>query len=319
MNVIGTKWVFKNKYDDSGIITRNKARLVAKGYNQVEGIDYDETFTLVARLEAVRVLLAFACMSGFKLFQMDVKSAFLNGIVNEEIYVSQPLGFEDHKHPEYVYKLKKALYGLKQALHQWNERLSLFLLSHEYERGKVDKTLFIKKVGTDIILVQIYVDDIVFGSSNVKLCEDFVKAMQGEFEMSMMGELSFFLGLQVKQSKEGTFTCQSKYCKNILKKFEMEACTAATTPMSTNCYLEADEAKPEVNQTMYRGLIGSLLYLTASRPDIMFVVCLCARFQSCPKESHLKATKRILKYLKGTISMGLWYPYLISYTFGRLF
>ena len=189
MNVIGTKWVFINKSDDSGIITRNKARLVAKGYNQVEGIDYDETSAPVARLEAVRLLLAFACMSGFKLFQMEVISASLNGIVNEEIYVSQPPSFEDHKHPEHVYKLKKALYGLKQASRQWYERLSLFLLSREYERGKVDKTLFIKKARTDIILVQIYVDDIVFGSSNVKLCEDFVKAMQGEFEMSMMGEL----------------------------------------------------------------------------------------------------------------------------------
>jgi len=177
MNVICTKWVFRNKSDDSGIITRNKARLVAKGYNQAEGIDYDETFAPVVRLKAIRLLLAFACMSGFKLFQMDVKSAFLNGFVNEEIYVSQPPGFEDHKHPECVYKLKKALYGLKQAPRQWYERLSFFLLSHEYEKGKVDKTLFIKKVGPDIILVQIYVDDIVFGSSNVKLCEDFVKAM----------------------------------------------------------------------------------------------------------------------------------------------
>ena len=191
----------------------------------------------MARLEAVRLLLAFACMSGFKLFQMDVKIVFLNGIVNEEIYVSQPPGFEDHKYPKYLYKLKKALYGLKQAPHQWYERLSPFLLSHEHERGNVEKTLFIKKAGTNIILVQIYVDDIVFGSSNAKLCDHFVKAMQGELEMSMMGKLSFFLGLQVKQSKEGIFVCQSKYCKDILKKFEMEACKGATTPMSTNCYL----------------------------------------------------------------------------------
>jgi len=143
--------------------------------------------------------------------------------------------------------------------------------------------------------------------------------MQGEFKMSMMGELSFFLGLQVKQSKEGIFICQSKYYKEIHKKFEMEACKAATIPMPTNCYLEADELGPEVNQTMYKGLIGSLLYLTASRPDIMFVVCLCARFQFCPKESHLKAAKKILKYLKGTINMGLWYPslspiYLVGYS-----
>ena len=168
--------------------------------------------------------------------------------------------------------------------------------------------MFIKKADSKVILVQIYVDDIIFGSTNAKLCEDFVQAMQGEFEMSMMGELSFFLGLQVKQSKKGILVCQSKYYNDILKKFHMEAHKVAAMPMSTNCYLGANEAAPEVDQTKYRGLIGSLRYLTARRPNIMFVVCLCARFQSCPKESHLKATKRILKYLKGTTSMGLWYP-----------
>jgi len=162
MNVIGTKWVFINKSGDSGVITKNKARLVAKGYNQEEGINYDETFTLVARLEAVRLLLAFACMNGFKLFQMGMKSVFLNGIVNEEIFVSQPPEFEDHLYPNHVYKLKKALYALKQAPRQWYERLSHFLLSHNYERGRIDKTLFIKKSNSVVILVQIYVDDIIF-------------------------------------------------------------------------------------------------------------------------------------------------------------
>jgi len=193
MNIIRTKWVFRNKLDESGVITRNRERLVAKGYNQEEGIDYDETFTPVARLEVVRLLLAFACMSGFKLFQMDVKSVFLNGIINEEVFVSQPPGFEDHLHPNHVYKLKKALYGLKQSPRQWCERLSNFLLSNGYERGKIDKTLFIKKSNSEIILVQIYVDDIIFGATNDSLCEEFVAAMQGEFEMSMMGGfLSFF-------------------------------------------------------------------------------------------------------------------------------
>jgi len=138
------QWVFRNKLDESGVITRNKARLVAKGYNQEEGIDYGETFAPVARLEDVRLLMAFPCMSGFKLFQMDVKSAFLNGIINEEVYVEQPPSFEDHQHPNHVYKLKKALYGLKQAPRQWYERLSNFLLSNGYERGMIDKTLFIK-------------------------------------------------------------------------------------------------------------------------------------------------------------------------------
>jgi len=162
MNVIETKWVFINKMDESGVITKNKTRLVAKGYNQEEGIDYDETFAPMAILEVERLLLAFACMSGFKLFHMDVKSAFLNGFISEEVYVSQPLGYEDHKHPDHVYKLEKALYGLKQAPKKWYERLNNFLLSHGYDRGKIDKTLFIKKSKSAIILVQIYVDDIIF-------------------------------------------------------------------------------------------------------------------------------------------------------------
>jgi len=165
MNIIGSKWIFRNKLDEDGMITRNKARLVAKGYNQEGGIDYGETFAPVARLEAVRLLLAFACMSGFKLFQMDVKSAFLNGYINEEVYVDQPPGFEDHQYPNHVFKLKKALYGLKQAPRKWYERLNNFLLSHGYERGMIDKTLFIKKANSEIILVQIYVDDIIFGAT----------------------------------------------------------------------------------------------------------------------------------------------------------
>jgi len=290
MNIIGSKWVSRNKLDQDGVITRKKGRLVAKDYNQEEGIDYGETFAPVARLEVVRLLFAFACMSGFKFFQMDVKSVFLNGYINEEVYVDQPPGFEDHKHPNHVFKLKKALYGLKQAPRQWYERLSNILLSHGYERGTVDKTLFIKKSNAEIILVQIYVDDIIFGATQDSLCEEFVVAMKGEFEMSMMGELSYFLGLQVKQTKDGIFLCQSKYSKEILKKFEMESCKEASTPMPSSCYMDDDTAGKSVDQTKYRGLIGSLLYLTASRPDIMFAVCLCARYKQILK-SHFKAAK----------------------------
>jgi len=190
--------------------------------------------------------------------------------------------------------------------------LSNFLLSHGYERGKTDKTLFVKKALNDIILVQVYVDDIIFGPTNQTLCEQFVAAMQGEFEMSMMGELNYFLGLQIKQLNHGTFLSQTKDCKELLKKFDMENCKEISTPMATNCYLDSNEKGTSVDQTKYRGLIGSLLYLTASRPDIMFSVCLCARFQSNPKESHFTATKRILKYLQGTTTVGLWYPSEVS-------
>ncbi|XP_014506414.1 uncharacterized protein LOC106766179 [Vigna radiata var. radiata] len=210
LQVIGTKWVFQNKMDDSGEIIKNK--------------------------------------------------------------VEQPPGFEDFEYPDHVYKLKKALYGLKQAPRSWYERLSEFLMKKGYSRGK------------------------------------FSKVMQEEFEMSMMGELTYFLGLQVKQTTDGIFIHQSKYCNYLLKRFKMTKCKDVATPMATNCYLDLDEAGKNVDQRMFRGMIGSLLYLTASRPDIMHSVCLCARFQSAPKESHLIVVKRILKYLKGTKNHGLWYP-----------
>ena len=305
---IGTRWVYRNKLDESGIIIRNKARLVAQGYSQEEGIDYDETYAPVARLEAIRILLAFASIMNFKLYQMDVKSAFLNGYIQEEVYVSQPPGFESFEHPDYVFKLKKALYGLKQAPRAWYDRLSNFLLQKGFKRGTVDTTLFIERSGKDILLVQIYVDDIIFGATNDNLCKKFSELMQSEFEMSMMGELTFFLGLQIKQLNDGIYIHQSKYCRELLKRFGMDSCKSASTPMSVACYLDQDEAGKAVEVTKYRGIIGSLLYLTASRPDIMFSVCMCARFQAKPKESHLTAVKRIMKYLKGTTNTGLYYP-----------
>ena len=251
--------------DEHGVITRNKARLVAKGYNQEEGIDYDETYAPMARLEAVRLLLAFSCIKGFKLFQMDVKSTFLNGYINEEVFVSQAPGFEDHQHPEYVFKLKKALYGLKQAPRQWYERLSVFLTSQGYDIGTYDNTLFTKRKGEDIILVQVYVDDIIFESTNEELCETFVEIMKSEFEISMMGVLNYFLGLQVKQLKDDIFLNQAKYCKDLLRKFEMDKCKSISTPFSTSCHLDHDMVGNPVDETKYRGLIRPLLYLTASR------------------------------------------------------
>ena len=218
ISVVGTKWVFRNKTDSDGIITRNKARLVAKGYSQQEGIDYDETYAPVARLEAIRIFLAYAAHMKFKVFQMDVKSAFLNGELEEEVYVEQPPGFVDPRYPDYVYRLDKALYGLKQAPRAWYETLAQFLIESGFTRGTIDKTLFYLKNGKDLLLVQIYVDDIIFGSTNDKLCKKFSKLMQSRYQMSMMGEMSYFLGLQVKQTDDGIFINQSKYTKNLLKK-----------------------------------------------------------------------------------------------------
>jgi hypothetical protein len=306
--VIGTKWVFRNKLDEHGTIIRNKARLVAQGYRQEEGIDYDETFALVARLEAIRLFLAYASHKNFKVFQMDVKSAFLNGKLSEEVYVAQPPGFPDPKHPNHVYRLDKALYGLKQAPRAWYDTLSTFLLSKGFERGKIDNTLFLRKVKGHIILVQIYVDDIIFGSTKPSMCDKFASLMKSEYKMSMMGELTYFLGLQIKQSEKGIFISQGKYVSDMLKKFDLTSCSSMKTPMAPPLTLDKDSLGKSVNVTLYRGMIGSLLYLTASRPDIMYSTCLCARYQSDPKESHLTAVKRIFRYLKGTPNLGLWYP-----------
>ncbi|GJT90111.1 retrovirus-related pol polyprotein from transposon TNT 1-94 [Tanacetum coccineum] len=257
MTIIGTKWVFRNKLDENGVVSRNKARLVAQGYNQQEGIDYDETYAPVARLESIRILLAYACALDFKLFQMDVKSAFLNGFINEEVYVAQPPGFIDFEKPNHVYKLKKALYGLKQAPKAWYDRLKAFLIKHEYKIGMVDNTLFTKKKSSNLIIVQIYVDDIIFGSTCQDMCDDFAKIMHDEFEMSMMGELNFFLGLQIKQMEDGIFFNQSKYIKEMLKKFGLEDSKPMKTPMSSDTKLTKDEECESVDSTKYRGMIGT--------------------------------------------------------------
>jgi hypothetical protein len=190
-NVVGTKWVFCNKQDEHGVVTRNKARLVAKGYSQVEGLDFDETYAPVARLESIHILLAYATYHGFKLYQMDVKSAFLNGPIKEEVYVKQPPDFENSEYPTHVYKLSKALYGLKQAPRAWYECLRDFLITNGFKVGSADPTLFTKTIAKDLFICQIYVDDIIFGSTNKSSCEEFSRIMIQKFEMSMIGELKY--------------------------------------------------------------------------------------------------------------------------------
>jgi hypothetical protein len=197
-NVVGTKWVFRNNQDEHGVVTRNKARLVAKGYSQVEGLDFDETYAPVVRLESIRILLAYATYHGFKLYKMDMKSAFLNGPIKEEVYVEQPLGFEDSEYPNHVCKLSKALYGLKQAPRAWYECLRYFLTTNGFKVGKNDPTLFTKTIAKYLFICQIYVDDIIFGSTNKSSCEEFSRIMIHKLEMSMMGELKYFLRFQIK-------------------------------------------------------------------------------------------------------------------------
>ncbi|GJR44611.1 putative ribonuclease H-like domain-containing protein [Tanacetum coccineum] len=280
---IRTKWVFRNKKDERGIVVRNKARLVAQGYTQEKVIDYDEVFAHVARIEAIST-------------------------IKEEVYVCQPPGFEDPQFPDKVYKVEKALYCLHQAPKAWYKTLSTYLLENGFRRGTIDKTLFIKKDKGDILLVQVYVDDIIFGSTKKSLYVEFEHMMHKRFQMSSIGELTFFLWLQVKQKDDGIFISQDKYMADILKKFDFATLKTASTLIETNKALLKDEEAEDVDVHLYRSMIRSSMYLTASRPDIMFDVCACARFQVTPKVSHLHAVKRIFRYLKGQPKLGLWYP-----------
>jgi hypothetical protein len=250
-NVVGTKWVFRNKQDEHGVVTRNKARLMAKGYAQVIGLDFRETFAPVARLESIRILLAYVAHHSFKLFQMDVKSVFLNGPIKEELYMEQPPGFEDDRYPDHVYKLSKALYGLKQVSRAWYECLRDFLISNAFKVGNADPTLFTKTCNDDFFVCQIYVDDIIFGSTNQKSCEEFSRVMMQKFEMSMIGELNYFLGFQVKQLKEGTFIPQTKYTQDLLKRFGMKDTKPAKTPMGTDGHLDLNKGGKFVDQKAY--------------------------------------------------------------------
>ncbi|GJR04078.1 putative ribonuclease H-like domain-containing protein [Tanacetum coccineum] len=276
---IGTKWVYRNKKDER-----------------------------VARIKAIRLFLAYASFKDFVVYQMDVKSAFLYGKIEEEVYVYQPPGFADPEFPNRVYKVEMALYGLYQAPRAWYETLSTYLLDNGFQKGQIDKTLFIKRVKSNILLVQVYVDDIIFGSTKKKLCTEFEKLMHKKFQMSSTGELTFFLGLKMTQKNDGIFISQDKYVDETLKKFGFSTMKIASTPMETSKPLLKDAEAKDVDVHLYRSMIGSLMYLTSSRSDIMFAVCACARFQVTPKVSHLYAVKRIFRYLKCQPKLGLWYP-----------
>nr|GEY56456.1 putative ribonuclease H-like domain-containing protein [Tanacetum cinerariifolium] len=249
-------------------------------HTQEEGIDYEEVFAPVTRIEAIRLFLAYASFVGFMVYQIDVKSAFLYETIEEEVYAPRA-GYET---------------------------LANYLLENGFQRGKIDQTLFIKKQKGDILLVQIYVYDIIFGAINKDLCKSFEKLMKDKFHMSSIRELTFFLGLQVKQKKDGIFISHDKYLAKILRKFGLTEGKSASTPIDTEKPLLKDPDGEDVDVHTYRSMISSLMYLTSSRPDIMFTVCACVRFQVTPKASYLYAVKRIFRYHKGKPNMGLWYP-----------
>nr|GEV54614.1 retrovirus-related Pol polyprotein from transposon TNT 1-94 [Tanacetum cinerariifolium] len=267
------KWLFKNKHDEENTVIRNKTHLVVRGYQQEEGIDFEESFTPVARMEAIRIFLAYAAHKGFTVYQMDVKTTFLHGSLKEDVYVCQPDGFIDVDHPSQVYKLEKALYGLKQASRAWYDELSTFLLQNGFSKGIIDLTLFTRRFDDDILVVQVYVDDIIFHSTGPRYATLFSNLMKSRFKMSMMGEMTFFLGLQVNQSPSGIFINQSNYVNEILKKYGLNTCDIIGTPMDIKDKLDLDQIGTSDDATRYCSMIGALMYLTSSRPDIVHATC----------------------------------------------
>nr|GEU67016.1 retrovirus-related Pol polyprotein from transposon TNT 1-94 [Tanacetum cinerariifolium] len=281
--------------------------MVVRGYRQKEGIDFEESFAPVARMEAIRIFLAYAAHKSFIVFQIDVNTAFLHGTLKEHVYVCQPKGFIDTDHLSHVYNLKKALYGLKQAPRAMYDELSMFLLQNHFFKGTIDPIMFITRFDDDVLVVQVYVDDIIFGSTKLRYTQLFSDLMKSCFKISMMGEMTSFLGLQVNKSPCGIFINQSNYVLEILKKYGIETCDPVGTPMEIKEKFDLYQNETLVDATKYRSMIGAIMYLMSSRPYTIHATCLCARYQAKPIEKHLKDVKRIFCYLRGTVNMGLWY------------
>ncbi|BBG99019.1 BURP domain-containing protein, partial [Prunus dulcis] len=283
--IVGVKWIFKVKLNLDGSVQKNKARLVAKGYTQKPGIDFNETFAPVARLDTVRTLIALAAQKRWKLFQLDVKSAFLNGVLHEEVYVDQPPGFVVKDKEDRVYRLKKALYGLKQAPRAW--------ISEESSEA----TLYVKAAENDII----------YTGSSEELVMSFKTEMMKRYEMTDLGLLHHFLGLGVIQAESYIFLHQKKYARTLLDKFGFKDCKAVSTPLAMNEKLSKEDGSEQADEKVYRQIVGSLLYLTATRPDIMFAASLLARYMHGPTKKHMGTAKRVLRYIQGTLDYGIAY------------
>lgn len=317
---IGVKWVFRTKLNENGEVDKLKARLVAKGYAQQQGIDYNEVFAPVARWDTIRMVLALAAQKGWNVYQLDVKSAFLHGELTEDVYVEQPPGYVRKGEEEKVYKLKKALYGLKQAPRAWYSKIEAYFVKEGFERCDHEHTLFVKTGGGKrILIVSLYVDDLIFTGNDACMFESFKKSMKIEFDMTDLGKMKYFLGVEIQQNSEGIYLSQKKYACELLEKFGLQNCNSVKNPIVPGFKLSKKGEGARIDATAYKQLIGSLMYITVTRPDLMYVVCLLSRYMASPNELHMHAAKRVLRYLKGTVELGVFYKRgdvkdLVAYT-----
>lgn len=305
--VIGVKWFFKTKLNEKGKVDKFKARLVAKGFHQTHGVDFHEVFAPVARWDTIRLILGVSAQRGWEVYQLDVKSAFLHRELSEEVYVEQPKGFESGEDSDKVYKLKKALYGLRQAPRAWYSKIEGYFTREGFTKCFCEHTLFVKVKGDDVLIVSLYVDDLIYASSSSTMLEDFKAYMMTEFSMTDLGRMKYFLGVEVTQDETGIFIGQKKYANEVLSRFGMEGCNAVRIPMVPGCKLTREGSGAMVDATMFKQLVGSLRYLTATRPDLIYSVNLVSRYMEGPTEQHLLAAKRIMRYVQGTKDYGIQY------------
>jgi hypothetical protein len=298
--VVSSKWIYKTKHSVDGSIDKYKARFVARGFSQKEGTDYEETFVCVVRYTLMRAILVISTVMKWKLYQMDVKTTLLNGVIEEEVYVEQPQGFETHDSETSVCILKKSFYGLKKSPRAWYGRIDIFLMSLGFAKSKENSNLYFKVMDGGPVILLLYVDD-SFQTGDEKIITESKRKLVAKFEMKDLFMMHYFLGLEVSQRPSEIFLNQGKYVIEILKRFRMMDCNSMPTPMVKNMKLFSDTSSEIVDATMYRQMIVSLMYLTNIRPDICFAMNTLSRYMVDFRSVHLVATKHVLRYLKGTI------------------
>jgi hypothetical protein len=303
---VGCKWVFTIKHTPEGTVDRYKARLVAKGYTQTYGIDYEETFAPVAKMSSVRTLISCAVNFDWSIYQMDVKNAFLHGDLHEEVYMQIPPGFESNHNTGKVLRLHRSLYGLKQSPRAWFDRFRQAMLKRGYRQSNADHTLFYKHANKKVAILIVYVDDIVITGNAIEEISGLKHHLAQEFEVKDLGHLRYFLGIEVSRGPKGIFLTQRKYTLDLLKETGMYGSKPAATPIEQNHRLSSDAGNP-VNRECYQRLVGKLIYLSHTRPDIAFAVSVVSQFMHNPRTAHMDAVNRILRYLKGCPGKGLLY------------